>query len=93
MYHGFRKYGYRIWIWKPQGKTQLGRRKCKWKNNIHTNLRVCNIVKCIRLKLRIGSSDGLCENGDKKSGYIEAGNLLTNCIVVKFSRKTFNGVD
>ena len=35
---GERRRAYRVLVWKPEGKRQLGRTKRTWENNIKTNL-------------------------------------------------------
>ena len=31
---GERRVLYRVLVWKPEGKRQLGRPRCRWENNI-----------------------------------------------------------
>jgi hypothetical protein len=33
-----RRGAYRVLFGKPEGRTPLGRRKCRWKNNLKTDL-------------------------------------------------------
>ena len=35
--YGVRKGSYRLWVGKPVGKRPLGRRRCRWEDNIKTD--------------------------------------------------------
>jgi hypothetical protein len=50
---------YRILVGKPEGKRPLGRVRCKWLDNIETDLRVMGMVWIGLMWLRIGTSGGL----------------------------------
>jgi hypothetical protein len=36
--------GYRFMVGKPEGKSHLGRRRSRWKDNIKTDLKMCDVV-------------------------------------------------
>jgi hypothetical protein len=37
--YGERKDIYRVFVWKPEGKSPLGRPRCRWEDNIKMDLR------------------------------------------------------
>jgi hypothetical protein len=57
-------------ISKPEGKSQLGRSRGRWESNIQIGLkkkeRLMTYIGYIRL--RIGSSGGLCQSDKESSG-------------------------
>jgi hypothetical protein len=51
---------YRVLVGKPEGKRPLGRPRCRWEDNIETDLQKIGLVACSGLIwLRIGARGGL----------------------------------
>jgi hypothetical protein len=86
---------YRVLVRKPEGKRPLGRHRCRWEDNVKMDLQE---VGC-------GGMDwiGLAQNRETGRALVNAvmhlrvpenaGNFLTSCKPVSFSRRTLlNGV-
>jgi hypothetical protein len=50
---------YRVLVGRPEGKRPLGRRRCRWEDNIKLDLRQRSMGRTGFGWLRIGSSGGL----------------------------------
>jgi hypothetical protein len=71
---GEKRNPYRILMGKPEGKSPLGRPRCRWVANIKINIGEIgwNGVIWIGLVwLRIGTVEGSCEHGNEPSGSIK----------------------
>ena len=83
---------YRVLVGKPEGRRPLGRPRCRWVDNIRTDLQ----------ELGCGYMDwiGLAQNRDRWRTLVSAvmnlrvlwnaGNFLTSCKPVSFSRRTLH---
>ena len=70
MYDGMeRRDAYRVVVGKPDGKTQLGRQRHRWEDNIRMDLQEmgCRGIDWIKQ----GQVAGTCERGNKPSGSIK----------------------
>ena len=75
---------------KPEGRRPLGRPRHRWEENIKMDLQEvgCGGYELDRAGSGKGQVAGTCECGNEPSGSISAGNFLTSCKLVSFSRRT-----
>jgi hypothetical protein len=68
-------HAYTIFVGDPEGKTSLGRRKHRWKDNIKTDLKE-TVYKDVWCSSGQGSAVGSCEYDIESSGFIKGGQFL-----------------
>jgi hypothetical protein len=75
---GERKGVHRALVGKPEGKRPLRRPRCRWEDNIKTDLQEvgCEGVWTGSSWLRIGQVGGICECGNEPSGSIQCEEFL-----------------
>ena len=90
--YGWRERVYRFLVWKPEGRRLLGRRRHRWVDNIRMDLQEvgCGYMDWI----------GLAQDRDRWRTLVcavmnvwvpwNAGNFLTSCKPVGFSRRTLH---
>jgi hypothetical protein len=68
---------YNVLVGEPEGKTPLGKYRCRWKDNIRMSLREIGweVVDWIHLA-QVGTSGEPCEHDNKLSGSIKGGEFL-----------------
>jgi hypothetical protein len=68
---GERRGAYRVWVGKPEGRSTIGRPRCRWKNNIKIDVR------------EVGWKHGLDGSGSRQgqvAGCFECGNEPSDSI-------------
>jgi hypothetical protein len=66
-----------ILVGKPEGKSPVGRSRCRWEDSIIIDLRQTEQNLWTRLIcLRIRTSDRPCEHGNEPWGFIKRGEFL-----------------
>ena len=73
---------YRVLVGKPEGRRPLGRSRRRWVDNIRTDLQEvgCGYMDWI----------GLAQDRDRWRTLVDAGNFLTSCKPVSFSKRTLH---
>ena len=81
---------YRFLVGKPEGKTQLGRPRCRWVDNIRMDLQEvgCGYMDWIGLAQDRDRWRTLVSTVMNRRVPWNAGNFLTSCKPVSFSRRT-----
>ena len=81
---------HRVLLGKREGKTPLGRPRCRWEDNIKMDLQEVGGGRGEWMELAqdrdrwralVGTVAGTCGYGEGLSGSINAGNFLTSCKV------------
>ena len=87
-----RKGGYRILVGKPEGKRPLGRPRRRWADNIKMDLQAvgCGYMDWIWLAQDIGRWRTLVSAVMNIRVPLNAGNFLTSCKPVSFSRRALH---
>jgi hypothetical protein len=69
---------YRYLVREPEGKTPLGRPRCRWKDNIRMDLQEVGFggINWIKLAQVRGKVASTCEFGNEPSGSMIFGKLL-----------------
>jgi hypothetical protein len=71
---GERRGLYTVLVRKPEGKRPLGRRRCRWEDNIKIDLQEADVELWTGSGwLRIGTGGGTYECGNEPSGSIKCG--------------------
>ena len=81
---------YRVLVWKTEGKRPRWRRRCRWEDNIKMDLQEvgCGIMNLIALAQDRDRWWALVNAVMNLRVPQNAGNLLTSCKPVSFSRRT-----
>jgi len=81
---------YRVLVGKPEGKTPPGRPRHRWENSIKMDLQEvgCGSMDCIELTEDRGRWRALVNAVMNLRVPQNAGNFLTSCKPVSFSRRT-----
>ena len=72
---GQRKGVYRVLMAEPEGKRPFGKLRCRWDDNIKIQCQEFGWVNG-SIWLRIGTSGGFCECGNKPPGSTNCGKIL-----------------
>ena len=69
---------YRVLVGKPEGKSQLGRLRRRWVDNIRTDLQEegCGYMDWIGLAQKQRQVADACECGNEPSGSVKCGEFL-----------------
>ena len=82
---------YRVLVGKPEGKRPLGRPRCRWMDNIRLDLQVgCGYMDWIELAQDRDNWRTLVSAVMNLQVPWNAGNFLTSCKPVSFSRRTLH---
>ena len=74
---GERRGVYRVFVWKREGKRQLGRPRRRWEDNIKMSLRKWYVGVWTGWSwLRIGTGGGTCKCGNEPSASVQCGEFL-----------------
>ena len=83
---------YRVLVGKPEGKRPLGRTRRRWVDNIRMDLQGCRHVNWIGLAQDMDRWRKLANAVMNLQVPLNAGNFLTSCKPVSFSRTLHHGL-